>query len=94
MDRVTALIVGVLLFTLLVLALVRLGRGAPPRRRGPQSHWNVNGSAKTAYRSRAAAQAAARRHEHDFGQRMGVYECERGGHFHYGHLRPPGRRTV
>ncbi len=94
MARVTALLVGALVLVLLVFALVRLGRGRPPRRRGPQSHWNADGSAKTAYRSRAAAQAAARRHTHDFGQRMGAYECERGGHWHYGHLRPPGRRTV
>ena len=87
MTRLVTLLFGLLVLAWLLATVVRLGRRIPGRRRGPQSHWNADGRAKKAYRTHAAASAAADRYARDFGRRMAVYECERGGHYHYGHPR-------
>ena len=87
MTRLVALLFGVLILTWIIALVVRLGRRIPSRHRRPQSHWNADGRAKKAYRSHAAATKAAERYARDFGHRMAVYECERGGHYHYGHPR-------
>lgn len=64
----------------------RLAR-RPRRRRGPNAHHNADGSAKRVYRTRRAALRAARKHEHDFGDPMAAYRCERRRHWHIGHKR-------
>lgn len=53
--------------------------------RGANSHINTNGDAKLEYRTLNDAKGAAAKYEKDFKEKMNVYMCAKGGHYHIGH---------
>jgi hypothetical protein len=69
------------------VALLTGATARPSSGRRPGTHVNVDGSPKREYRSRSSAQEAADRLHAKDGAAMGVYRCEKGGHWHVGHQR-------
>lgn len=55
--------------------------------RGANSHINANGEAKLEYKTLNEAKAAAVKYESDFKEKMSVYTCASGGHYHIGHTK-------
>ena len=61
--------------------------GRAPVRRGRNSHYNADGSAKVEYATRSDAVAAGERLSARDGAHMSAYRCAEGRHWHVGHTR-------